>query len=65
MIAKCVDMTTPRPALRTVCCSKLLTIRYIVGLGLGTHLFVKVPWPRDSERTFSVFESNCHLLLPV
>jgi len=34
-----------------------------VGLGLGTHLFVKVPRPGDSERTISVFESSCHLLL--
>jgi len=34
-------------------------------LGLGTHLFVKVPQPGDSEVTFSVFESSCHLLLPV
>jgi len=25
-------------------------------LGLGTHLFVKVPRPVDSEVTFSVFE---------
>jgi len=42
--------------------------------GLGTHLFVKVPRPGDSEVTFSpgdsevtfsVFESSCHLLLPV
>jgi len=24
--------------------------------GLGTHLFVKVPRPEDSEVTFSVFE---------
>jgi len=32
---------------------------------LGTHLFVKVPRPRDSEETFTVFESNFHLLLPV
>jgi len=32
---------------------------------LGTHLFVKVPRPGDSEDTFSVFESSCHLLLPV
>jgi len=31
---------------------------------LGTHLFIKVP-RRDSEGTFLVFESNCHLLLPV
>jgi len=34
-------------------------------LGLGTHLFVKVPRPGDSEVTFLVFESSCHLLLPV
>jgi len=35
-------------------------------LGLGTsHLFVKVTRPGDSEVTFSVFESSCHLLLPV
>jgi len=33
--------------------------------GLGTHLFVKVSRPGDSEVIFSVFESNCHLLLPV
>jgi len=32
---------------------------------LGTHLFVKVPWPGDNEGTFSVIESSCHLLLPV
>jgi len=36
---------------------------YIVGL--GTHLFVKVPRPGDSKVTFSVIESSCHLLLPV
>jgi len=29
------------------------------------HLFVTVPRPGDSEGTFSVFESSCHLLLPV
>jgi len=29
------------------------------------HLFVKVPRPRASEGTFSVFESSCHLLLPI
>jgi len=34
-------------------------------LGLGPNLFVKVPRPGDSEGTFSVFESSCHLLLPV
>jgi len=33
---------------------------------LGTCLFIKVPRPGDSEvGTFSVFESNCHLFLPV
>jgi len=30
MTAKCVDATTPRPAPKSVCCSKLLTIRLIV-----------------------------------
>jgi len=34
-------------------------------LGLGTHLFVKVPQPGDSEVTFAVFELSCYLLLPV
>jgi len=34
-------------------------------LGLGTHLFIKVPRPGDSEGAFSVFESSYHLLLPV
>jgi len=33
--------------------------------GLGTHLFVKIPRLGDSEVTFSVIESSCHLLLPV
>jgi len=32
---------------------------------LGTHLFVKLPQSGDSEVTFLVFESSCHLLLPV
>jgi len=27
--------------------------------------FVKVPRPGNSKDTFSVFESGCHLLLPV
>jgi len=31
--------------------------------GLGTHLFVKVPQPGDSEGTVLVFESSYHLLL--
>jgi len=26
------------------------------------HYHVKVPQPGNSERTFSVFESSCHLL---
>jgi len=33
----------------------------------GTYLFIKVPYlsrPGNSERTFLVFESSCHLLLP-
>jgi len=34
-------------------------------IGLGNHLFLKVPRPGDSEVTFSVFESSCYLLLPV
>jgi len=34
-------------------------------LGLGIHLFVKVPRPGNSEESFTVFESSCHLLLPV
>jgi len=37
----------------------------LFALGLGTHLFVKVPRPGDSEVTFVVFESSCHLSLPV
>jgi len=35
------------------------------GISTGTHLFVKVHRPGDSEVTFSVFELSCHLLLPV
>jgi len=38
---------------------------FYVKIGLGTHLFVKVPRPGDSEVSFSVFKSSCHLLLPV
>jgi len=29
------------------------------------RLFAKLPRPGVSEVTFSVFESSCHLLLPV
>jgi len=32
---------------------------------LLAHVFAKVPRPEDSEGTFSVFESSCHLLLLV
>jgi len=36
----------------------------MIWLGLGTHLFVKVPRPGDSEVTFSVFESSDGFKLP-
>jgi len=46
-------------------CTELKSLFYLknetIGLGLGTHLFVKVPRPGDSEVTFAVFESSCHL----
>jgi len=42
-----------------------VTAKFFHFLGLGPHLFVKVPRSGDSEVTFSVFESICHLLLPV
>jgi len=29
------------------------------------RLFAKLPRPADSEVTIAVFESSCHLLLPV
>jgi len=29
------------------------------------HLFVEVPRKKNSEATISVFESSCHLSLPV
>jgi len=32
---------------------------------LLVHLFVAIPRRGDSERAFSVFESNYHMLLPV
>jgi len=38
---------------------------FILSACLDTHLFVKVSRSGDSEITFSVFESSCHLLLPV
>jgi len=35
-------------------------------LDLGIHLYVKVPRLGDSDGTFlRVFESSCHLLLPI
>jgi len=37
----------------------------LLSKSLGTHLYVKVPRPGNSEGTFLVFESSCHLLLPV
>jgi len=40
-------------------------LKIIIVLGVVTHLFVMVPRPGDSEVIFSVFESSCHLLLPV
>jgi len=44
----------------------IFVFKYILKvLVLGTHSFVKVPRPGDSEVTFLVFESSCHLLLPV
>jgi len=35
-----------------------------LGTKIIAHSFVKLPRPGDSEKTFSVFESSCHLLLP-
>jgi len=43
--------------------NKLPSILSVVGLGI--FLFVKVFLPGDSEGTFAVIESSCHLLLPV
>jgi len=34
----------------------------IMRFSLGPHLCVKIPRPGDSEVTFSIFESSCHLL---
>jgi len=42
-----------------------LNVLYRFRFKYGTHLFVKVPRPGDSDVTFSVFELSCHLLLPV
>jgi len=45
---------------------QLFEMRFSTYLVLA-HLFVNVPvpWTRDSEGTFSVFELSYHLLLPV
>jgi len=43
----------------------LLETFLLTSVGLDTHLFVKVPRSGESEGNFSVFESTCHLLLPV
>jgi len=51
--------------LKLILCRQKDFFFILLSLGLGTHLFVKVPRPGDSEVTFSVFESSCHLLLPV
>jgi len=40
----------------------LLSASYV---GLGTHLFVKVPRPKDGIGTLSIIESSCHLLLAI
>jgi len=42
-----------------------ITVIGLVNLGLGSHLFVKVPRPKDSEVTILVFELSCYLLLLV
>jgi len=50
------------PRVREIESSKPRPTKYYPSL--GTHLFVKVPRPGDSEVTFSVFESSRHHLLP-
>jgi len=35
------------------------SVTIFLRLGLGTHLFVKVPRPGENEGNFSVFESSC------
>jgi len=42
-----------------------LLVSMVLGHLILNRLFIKVPQPGDSEGTFSVFESSCHLLLPV
>jgi len=54
--------------MHNVICDEIVKIFHmktaIFRFGLGTYLFVKVPRIGESEVTFSVFESSCHLLLP-
>jgi len=45
--------------------STLNQLIFLTVNGLSPHLFVKVPRPGDSKVTFAIFESSCHLLLPV
>jgi len=41
-------------------------VLFKISIGLGPHLFVKVPRPGDSEVTFAVFESSFdHTRIPV
>jgi len=44
---------------------KILGWNNYIFLQFFFRLFAKLPRPGDSERTFSVFESSCHLLLSV
>jgi len=44
--------------------SAFMKDRYELVLQLA-RLFAKLPWSGDSEVTFAVIESSCHLLLPV
>jgi len=46
----------------------MFAFRFQLGLGSFRYSFIcqrTVPVPRDSEVTFSVFDSSYHLLLPV
>jgi len=45
-------------------CNMQTPIQPWLPIGLGPHLFVKVPQLGESEVTFAVFESSCRLLLP-
>jgi len=43
----------------------LLALSIVVDSLQFDRLFVKLPRSGDSKVTFTVFESSCHLLLPV